>query len=116
MGSEIGVLLIIFGSITAIVKIISDNRIRRMLIERGDINENTKYLYADKFAYAVPTSLKWGMVFVAVGLAFLMSQIFDFWNDDLVLFAMLFIFGGAALILYYFIGNRLLEKKSTSQN
>lgn len=111
MGSEIGVLFIIFGSITAIVKIISDNRIRRLLIEKGDINENVKFLYADKFAYAVPTSLKWGMVLVALGLAFLVAQFFNFRHDDAVLFALLFIFGGAALVAYYFIGKKMLEKQ-----
>lgn len=112
MGSDVFVLLIIFGSITAIVKIISDNRIRRMLIEKGDIDENIKYLFTDKNAYAVPTSLKWGMVLVALGLAFLVSQFLPVRHDEAMLFALLFIFGGAALVAYYFIGKKMLEKQN----
>jgi hypothetical protein len=112
MGTEIFVLLIIFGSITAVVKIISDNRIRRLLIEKGDLDENIKYLYSDKFAYAVPTSLKWGMVLVALGLAFLISQFLPVRHDEAMTIALLFIFGGAALVAYYFIGSKMLENKN----
>lgn len=100
-----------FGVIAYIVKVVSDNRIRRLLIEKGEINENLKYLFADRVAAAVPTSLKWGMVFIAVGLAFLFSQVLNFgWDNDTALIAMIFLFGGAALVIYYFIAGRMLKK------
>ncbi|MBN1482232.1 hypothetical protein EH223_08240 [candidate division KSB1 bacterium] len=106
----------LFVVIAYIVKVVSDNRMRRLLVEKGEINENLKYLFADRLSHAVPSSLKWGMVLIAVGLAFLFSQVLDLgWHDETALFAMIFIFGGAALVIYYFIASRMLKKAGNQQ-
>ncbi len=115
MDSGLLVPIVLFIVIGYVIKVLSDNRVRRILIEKGEISENTKYLFADKFAYAVPSSLKWGMVLIAVGLAFVISQIFPFMDDDASLMALLFIFGGGALVAYYFVGSRMLNKKEQNQ-
>ena len=115
MHDDILVPLIIFGFIGYIVKVISDNRIRRLLIDKGEINENLKYLYSDKLAFATPGSLKWGMVLIALGLSFLMSEIFSFLDDETGMFASMFIMGGLALVVYYFIATRMLKKQESEQ-
>lgn len=115
MSTDSFIPITLFLVIAYIIKVVSDNRTRRVLIEKGEINENLKYLYADKLAYAVPSSLKWGMVFIAIGLAFFLSQVIDLGrHDETTFFAMLFIFGGAALIVFYFIAGKM-QKKAESE-
>ncbi|MBN1465179.1 hypothetical protein JXA02_05415 [candidate division KSB1 bacterium] len=112
MDHGIFVPIVLFGVIAYIVKIAAENRTRRILIEKGEINENLKYLFADKLAYAVPSSLKWGMVLIAVGLAFFISRAVNLGMDDeTALFALMFLFGGIALVIYYFIGTRMLKNQ-----
>jgi len=95
-----------FIVVAVIVKIVSDNGIKRKLIAGGLVNENVQYLYSDRLNAAVPGSLKWGMVLVAVGLALLIAP--DMTEFTL---ALMLIFGGAALIAYYIIGTTLLARK-----
>ena len=90
-----------------IVKIVSDNGIKKRLIAQGKLDENVKYLYADRLNAGVPASLKWGMVLTAVGAALLIAPEFD----ELTLGLML-VMGGVALIVYYFVGSALLKKKN----
>ena len=110
--------LAFFATFAYIVKTVSDNRLKRMIIEKDQVSENMKYLFTDKFALAVPTSLKWGMVLVSVGLAIILGQILHASNvtaghdSDVLTFSIVFIFGGVALIAYYFIGNHMMKKQS----
>ena len=90
-------------------------------IEKEQVKEEMQYLFSDKLGLAVPSSLKWGMVLVSVGLAIILGQILDASNAlsghdaDALTFSMIFIFGGAALIVYYFIGSNMLKKQSNEE-
>ncbi len=58
-------------------------------------------------------SLKWGMVAVSVGMGFIVGSVLDSilgWGD-VAYFAMIMVFGGAALIAYYF----LMDKKEKEE-
>ncbi len=113
--TEIFVPLIVFGSIAYVIKVLSDNRLRSMLIKQGEVNENVKYLFGERFGVSVPTSLKWGMVLIAIGAAILLTKIIDIFirADDSLMFALMFIFGGVALLVYYVIGTRMLKEEQS---
>ncbi|RPH92339.1 MAG: hypothetical protein EHM72_17555 [Calditrichaeota bacterium] len=113
MDSDIFIVAIVFGSIVFVIKNLSDNRLRRYLVQQGQVNENLQYLYRDRLAYSVPTALKWGMVLLAIGLAVMVGEIVGGFArlDEPVVFALMFIFGGAALIAYYFIATRMAKKE-----
>ena len=51
----IAVPIVFFVFCAVIIKILSDNKTKRMLIEKGMIDENVKYLYADRYDYNVPS-------------------------------------------------------------
>ena len=107
------VLFIVFG---AIVKIVSDNKVRRLAIEKGMINENIKYLYLDKFEARVPSSLKWGMVLIGIGLALTIGQLLPSRISETVTVGFMFLLAGLALVVYYFIGRRMLKKEAKEGN
>ncbi len=110
--------IILFIVIGWIIKILSDNNVKRLLITQGKLDENAKYLYIDKLERYVPTSLKWGMVMIALGLAIFIGKIVDAMNitgfgrndEEALIFSLMFIFGGTALIIYYVIASRMAKK------
>ena len=68
-----------------LLKIVTDTFTRHKLINKGLIDEKVKYLFTQQQAAQPLSSMKWGMVLVAIGLALLLKQ---FWpgyvaDDDI---------------------------------
>jgi len=101
------VLFIVFGFI---VKLISDNKVRKMLIEKGQIDENVKFLFQSSGISNKNSSLKWGIVLVSVGLAVFIGQMFPHRIHDEMIIGLMLVFGGIALIVYYFLAKRYLNE------
>jgi len=99
---------VIFGSFVTLIKIISDNRIRREIVASGKVDENLKHLFlkGEAASGSILSSMKWGLVCVAVGLAFILGQLFPYRISDEITFGLLFIFSGIALLIYFFIAQR----------
>ena len=102
--------IVIFIVIAVIVKIISDNRIRRLAIEKGVVNEDIKFLYSDRFEGKVPSSLKWGFVLIGIGLAIFVGQMVDRSMKEEITIGGMFLFAGLGLVVYYFVANRIYKK------
>ena len=102
---SIFIVLIIFFAAAYVIKVISDNRIRRRLIDAGQIDENLKYLYLkpEKSLTDPLNSIKWGMVLFAVGLALLIGQVFPYDITETMTIGLMFLFAGIAFMIYYFI-------------
>lgn len=98
-------------SVIMLIKLLSDNKIRHKLIDKGMVDENIKYLYGRNEVYGVPSALKWGMVLIGVGLAFLIGQLVPIRYEGEVTVGCMFFFGGVGLVMYYFIGKRLMDRE-----
>jgi hypothetical protein len=104
---------IVFLSITFVIKLISDNRIRNKLIESGKIDEQVKYLYMQGSKERSPlNSLKWGLVLVALGLALFVGQVLPYEMADEGTIGTMFLFAGIAFLIYYFI----YKKEQSEEN
>jgi hypothetical protein len=103
-------LIVFFGVGAYVVKIILDNATRRKLIDKGMVDENVKYLYVDKPTSQSLSALKWGMVAIGIGLAIFIGQMVQYDLREEVTIGCMFIFGGLALVIYYPIANRMLQK------
>jgi len=112
MGSfwEVAPLIIFFGVVAFIVKIILEHQTRKKLIEKGMLDENVKYLYADRPEDRILPSLKWGMILIGVGIAFFIGQLVPPDLAEEVTIGGMFLFAGLGLILYYVIANRMVKK------
>jgi hypothetical protein len=89
--------------------IIGRHRERMGMIEKGMKAEDIKAMFVRNFTEPHPlTSLKWGIIFVAVGLAVLLGLFLHsaFYMEGGIFPALIAIFGGAGLILFYFIAKR----------
>ncbi len=99
-----------FFSLVAIVRNISDNAVRRKAVDKGLSDADVKALFQRQQENNLPSSLKWGMVSVALGLAILVGQMVpNFRQEEATISAML-ILGGLSLILFYFIATKLTKK------
>ncbi|NIR50534.1 hypothetical protein GWO43_18635 [candidate division KSB1 bacterium] len=101
-----------FFSVVAIIKIISDNALRKKIIETGVVDENIKYLYANRTSNQVPSSLKWGMILIAVGAAILVGQLVPYSFQEEATISGMLILAGVALIVYYFLASRMMKKSN----
>lgn len=101
---------LIFLSIVAIVKIVSDAKIRQRLIEQDLVKEDVKYLYPEKATNA-PNSLKWGMVLIGIGLAFIIGQLVNEFYQTEVTIGSIFFLSGVALVIYYQLAKKYFNEK-----
>ncbi len=103
-------LIAMFLVVPVIIKLLSENKTRRKLIEKGLVDENIKYLFPDRPKDYVSSSLKWGMVLIAMGMAVFAGQMAPRDLVEEVTIGCMLIFGGLALVLYYIIANKKLNK------
>ena len=101
------VVAIIFGSLVTVIKILSDNRIRKNLIESGQVDEKAKYLYlkGEKSVSDPLATVKWGMVMIGIGIALLIGQFIDqfvmYGDSEGITIGLMFLFAGIAFLIYY---------------
>ncbi|MFN0157906.1 MAG: DUF6249 domain-containing protein [Bacteroidota bacterium] len=82
---------------------------RMTMIEKGLKSEDIKAMYERGTIRISPlSSLKWGMVFVAIGLAVLLGMFFrqNYYVDDGIYPALISLLGGLGLVAFYFIANK----------
>ena len=106
MSEEIIIPIVIFGCIAYIVKISLDAKMRNRLIDRGEINENLKYLFVGYQDRARRSNIKWGIVLLGIGLAMLSKQLAPFYLTDESVFGLIFIFAGIGFLTFYFISGK----------
>ncbi len=104
MAPEIIIVPAMFFSFVAIIKIISDKRVKRLLIEKGRMDDSVKYFNEISNGRRNPlTAIKWGLVLVGLGLALLVGQFFPYTVSDEITISLMFLFAGAGFLAYYFI-------------
>ncbi|MBX7124756.1 MAG: hypothetical protein K1X47_03620 [Cyclobacteriaceae bacterium] len=91
------------GSVYVFVKTYSDYIIKRKLIEKGLLNDDARALIQGEAPANRYSSLKWGLILFAAGLALILMEFIPVAPDSPLpygLFAMLI---SAAFLVYYFI-------------
>jgi hypothetical protein len=110
MGSfEFLIPITIFGGIFGLIYYSMKKKERRMFIERGlDLS------LLESKRTASPSSLKWGMVLIGVGLGIIIGKIlvaYTTFNEESAYFSMICLFGGLALVIFHF-SEKDREKKN----
>jgi hypothetical protein len=108
MNAEVMIPISLFAMVFGIVYLAIRRKERMALIEKG---LSADVLEAHKRA---PSTLKWGMVFLGVGIGILLGRIlaeYTMLGEEESFFSMVFLFGGLALLIYYFIEKKLERKE-----
>ncbi len=101
---------IIFFSVVAIVKIISDNTIKRRILEKSISDPQAAQALLTHPDLANLSSLKWGMVLVGIGLAWMVSRWMPYYWRDETVFGLMFLMAGLGMLAYYPIAQRKLKQ------
>jgi hypothetical protein len=107
--------IVFFVIVAVIVKLISDYKIKRMAIEKGLVNENLFYLLQGKYEAQLPSSLKWGIVLVCLGLGLFIGVMFPHYMSDQATAGCMFLLAGLGLVAYYFIASKLSKTKNKAE-
>jgi len=115
---EVLVPLAAFWLVFMIIKYSLDFKLRKKLIEKGLVDEKVRYLW--RYQNGVMSSLKWGMVLVAVGLGFLAYKIAPdaYWRDgepEVFTFGVMLLLAGIALIVYHIIAPRISKSHEDNE-
>ncbi|MDP4282177.1 MAG: hypothetical protein Q8867_08525 [Bacteroidota bacterium] len=93
-----------FAMVLGIVYILVRKKERMALIARG---ANPSLFESKK---NVPSSLKWGLLFVGIGIGILLGRLFatvTCMGEEASYFSMICLFGGLSLVTYYIIAARI---------
>jgi hypothetical protein len=101
---------IVFFSIVSVVKIIADATTRRRLLDKAASDPDAvQNLYVHP-EMANLSSIKWGMVLIGIGLAWMISLWMPhYWHDETV-FGLMFLLAGIGMLAYYPIAQRKIKK------
>jgi hypothetical protein len=105
------VLAVIFWGIVMMLRTVSDNKLRHKLVEKGMVDKSYQTLFQKQEEPVVSSSLKWGMILIAMGLALVISRTFLHDYSEEVTFGFMSLFVGLALLAYYLIAARMANKK-----
>jgi hypothetical protein len=99
------VLGVIFYFIVELVRTVADSKLRTQLLDKGLVDEKAKTLFTTRSRGDAGASLKWGMVSIGVGAAFLigMTPWVPAGFREEVTAGSMFLLAGLGLIIYYFI-------------
>ena len=107
---------IIFVTVAWVIKTLSEARTRNRLIEKGLVNPQVKHLFNQSQDLRSLSSLKWGMVLVAIGAAALIAQLFPYYTDGEITIGLMFLFAGIAFLIYYPIAEKRVKKMQAEQD
>ncbi len=107
--------IIIFPTMALMFKWYFEYRTRRQLIDKGLVDEKVKYLQFNKWEHYAPASLKWGLVFIFVGVAIIFLRILSEYIPAEVVLGAVLIAAGLALLVYYLIADAAMKKHLREQ-
>ena len=95
-------------AVVAIVKILSDGRTRRRLIDTGASADVVAAITAAPLRDpALYESLRWALVIGAIGLALVLIEFLPYRADEPIVYGLVLLFAAAGLFVYYATARRL---------
>ncbi|MBN2008690.1 hypothetical protein JW960_05050 [candidate division KSB1 bacterium] len=113
---EIFIPIALFISIAYSIKVVTENRLRNSLIKRGLVKDELKIAYSQNWEMSAPSSLKWGIVLIFMGLAFLFIYFIPEFDSEKLMAAVLFVMAGLGFIAYYGLGSYMSKKQPDSMD
>lgn len=104
METEFLIPISLFAMVFGIVYLVVRRKERLAMIEKG---VDLQSIEPEK---RVPSSLKWGMLFVGIGLGIFVGRLLSLYTclgEPEAFFSMVFMFGGTSLILYHLIARKM---------
>ncbi len=98
-----------------IVKISLDAKLKHKLIDKGVEADVARNMFRNIHQENYPSSLKWGMVFIAIGAALFIGEYFPRYLNDGAILGLVSIFAGVALVIFYLLNASAAKKNNQSE-
>ena len=110
------IMTIIFGGIVAIVYLSIRKKERMAMMEKG-VDASVFFTPKKKNSYA----LKYGLLLIGAALGILIGNILAtteafMYEKEAAYFSMIFLFGGLALVIYYFMAKKMVRDDNENDN
>lgn len=106
MAGELIPILIVLGfflMIAFVTRTLSDNRVRRELLQTNADAATIENLFLRSRSENPDNSLKWGIVSVSIGISLVLIELLKLAADEPMAYGLVFIFGGGGLLVFYAI-------------
>jgi len=110
MNTEIIVPISVFAMVVGIIYMSLRHK-ERIALMRSGVNASNLETKGN-----ILGSLKWGMIFIGLGLGIIAGKIISTstaMEEEAAFFSMICLFGGIALMIFYIIANRIKDKDKT---
>ncbi len=103
------ILGVLLWGIANIIKTFTDYRLRRKLIEMGQVDEKVSHILASR-QDTYYNALKWGMIILFGGLGLIVLEFVEYDADSPFPFGVEAVFVAAGFLLYYYMVRRDVSK------
>jgi hypothetical protein len=87
-------------------KVMTDYILKKKMIDKGFVNEDTQAIFKAQGSDGKYGSLKWGLIIFSGGLALIIMEFVDFRPDSPLPYGLLAVFVSAGFLAYYFMVQR----------
>jgi hypothetical protein len=99
------------GSIVIFTKTLSDYILKRKMIEKGYVNEDTQAIFKKNTDENRFASLKWGLIILFAGLSLILMDFIDYDSRSPLPYGMFAVSVSLGFLIYYFIVKKELGNK-----
>lgn len=96
-------------SIILFTRTISDYILKKKMIEKGYVNEDTQAIFKRNTEENKYTSLKWGLIIFFAGLSLIMMEYIQYDNTSPLPYGLFAVFVSMGFLIYYFIVKKELK-------
>ncbi len=98
------------GSIILFTRTISDYILKKKMIEKGYVNEDTQAIFKRNTDENRFSSLKWGLIILFAGLSLVLMDFIDYDTRSPLPYGLFAVFVSLGFLIYYFIVKKELNK------
>lgn len=106
--------LVVLGSLgtTLVVfaRSISDYILKKKMIEKGYVNEDTQAIFKKNTDENKFSSLKWGLIILFAGLSLIIMEFIDYDSESPLPYGLFAMFVSLGFLIYYFMVKKELTK------
>ena len=90
------------GAVYAFVKAMTDYILKKKMIEKGFVNDDTQAIFKNNENYKY-SSLKWGLIVLAAGLSLILMEFIPTSPESPLPYGLFAVFVSIGFLIYYFI-------------
>lgn len=98
------------GTMILFARTISDYILKKKMIEKGYVNEDTQAIFKKNTEENRFASLKWGLIILSAGLSLVLMEYIDYDTKSTLPYGLFAVFVSLGFLIYYFMVKKELTR------